>query len=453
MAIIQVDRISKRFDLQPDRPRSFQELILSGFGRGRRARKDEFWALRDVSFAVEPGENLGIIGANGSGKSTCLKLLTRIIEPTGGSIAVNGRVAALLELGAGFHPELTGRDNIFLSGSVLGLSRREMTRRFDDVVAFAELERFVDIPVKFYSSGMYVRLAFATAINVSADILLVDEVLAVGDQSFQDKCLGRIHQLRASGTTIVFVSHSLDAVRSLCDRVLWLDEGKLCGDGLAEPIIRRYLQHIHDKSESDAMARLRARRASTPDGAGSDSAGARAAGDGRCPPDAPVLATHPHQVPNGQRWGSCDAQILDVAILGPDGRERYILTTGDPVRIVITYRAHRRIEHPMFGLAIHRDDGLQISGPNNIFSGCDIPHIDGTGRVTYSIDLLPLLEGTYLLTAAIHDSKGEQTFDYHGQGWTFRVERGEVGERYGVIYMPSRWEHTPVVAPESQEAP
>jgi lipopolysaccharide transport system ATP-binding protein len=453
MAIIDVDRVSKRFNLQPDRPRSFQELILSGFSRRRRARKEEFWALRDVSFAAEPGENLGIIGANGSGKSTCLKLLTRIIEPTAGAITVNGRVAALLELGAGFHPELTGRDNIYLSGSVLGLSRREMNRRFDDIVAFAELERFVDIPVKFYSSGMYVRLAFATAINVSADILLVDEVLAVGDQSFQAKCLGRIHELGAGGTTIVFVSHSLDAVRSLCDRVLWLDEGRLCGDGLAEPIIRRYLQHVHDKSEAEAMARLQARRALAPDSHHPGSVGAPLEGDGRGPAGAPVLGSHPRPVPNGQRWGSCDAEILDVAILGPDGRERYILTTGEPMRIVITYRAHRRIEHPMFGLAIHRDDGLHISGPNSIFSNCDIPFIDGTGRVTYSVDLLPLLEGTYLLTAAIHDERGEQTYDYHGGSWTFRVERGEVGERYGVIYMPARWEHLPSVAPEPQGAP
>lgn len=445
MAIIQVDRISKRFDLQPDRPRSFQELVLSAFRPGRRARKEEFWALRDVSFAVEPGENLGIIGANGSGKSTCLKLLTRIIEPTSGSLTVNGRVAALLELGAGFHPELTGRDNIYLSGSVLGLSRREMTHRFDDIVAFAELERFVDIPVKFYSSGMYVRLAFATAINVSADILLVDEVLAVGDQSFQDKCLGRIHQLRASGTTIVFVSHSLDAVRSLCDRVLWLDEGRLCGDGLAEPIIRRYLQHVHDKSEAEAMARLRARREAT-------ACDAPEQGNGRGPVDATGGSAHCHRVPNGQRWGSCEAEITDVTILDAEGRERYNLFTGEAMRIVITYRAHRRIEHPMFGLAIHRDDGLHISGPNNVFAGCDIPAIEGAGQVTYAVDMLPLLEGTYFLTAAIHDTSGAQTYDYHGQSWTFHVQRGDVGERYGIVYMPSRWEHEPSTAPASQEA-
>lgn len=429
MAIIHLNQVSKRFELQPDRPRSFQELVLHGLGR-RRAPKEEFWALRDVSFDVEAGENLGIIGANGSGKSTCLKLLTRIIDPTSGAIVVDGRVAALLELGAGFHPELTGRDNIYLSGSVLGLSRREMTRRFDEIVAFAELERFVDIPVKFYSSGMYVRLAFATAINVSADILLVDEVLAVGDQSFQTKCLERIHALKAGGTTIVFVSHSLDAVRSLCDRVLWLDEGRLCEDGLTDPVIRRYLQHIHDKSEAEALARTEARRAAQ---AAVASVGEHA---------GPLEAASSRPVPNGERWGSCEAEITDVAILDADGKERYILDAGQPMSVAITYRAHRRIEHPMFGLAIHRDDGLHVSGPNNVFSGYDIPAIEGVGRVTYAVDFLPLLEGTYYLTAAIHDATGEHTYDYHGRSWSFRVERGAVGERYGAVYAPSCWRHT-----------
>jgi ABC-type polysaccharide/polyol phosphate transport system ATPase subunit len=443
MTIIQVDHISKRFELQPDRPRSFQDLVLNGFRHRRRAPKEEFWALRDVSFTVKPGENLGIIGANGSGKSTCLKLLTRIIEPTSGTIQVHGRVAALLELGAGFHPELTGRENIFLNGSVLGLSRREMARRFDEIVAFAELERFVDIPVKFYSSGMYVRLAFATAINVSADVLLVDEVLAVGDQRFQDKCLGRIHELRAGGTTIVFVSHSLDAVRSLCDRVIWLDEGRLVADGLAEPTIRRYLQHVHNRSEREGLARMQARRQAS--AAGLDPSAARFSDDGH---DGSGL----QPLHNGRRWGSFDAEVVDVAILDADGRERYILAPGEPMRIVIGYRAHRRIEHPMFGLAIHRDDGLHISGPNNVFSGYDIPYIDGAGCVTYYVDTLPLLEGTYHVTAAIHDTKGEHTYDYHKLNWTFRVQRGDVQERYGIVYMPSRWEHVPGTTLERQEA-
>jgi lipopolysaccharide transport system ATP-binding protein len=255
MPAIRVADVSKRFLLRRDRPRSFQELAVNGLRRRKSHNREEvFWALQDVSFLVERGETVGIVGANGAGKSTCLKLLARILEPTAGTIEVEGRVSAILELGSGFHPELTGRENITLYGSILGLRRREMARRFDEIVAFAELERFIDIPVKFYSSGMYVRLAFATAINVSPDILLLDEVLAVGDQSFQKRCLVRINELEASGMTIVFVSHSLDAVKGLCDRALWLDGGTLREDGATEAVVARYLEHVQERNGAMAAA-------------------------------------------------------------------------------------------------------------------------------------------------------------------------------------------------------
>jgi ABC-type polysaccharide/polyol phosphate transport system ATPase subunit len=245
MARIEVSQLSKRFVLQHDQPRLFQDVALSLFRHGSRKehrRHEEFWALSGVSFSVDRGESLGIIGKNGSGKSTCLKLLTRIMEPTSGSVNMQGRISALIELGAGFHPDLTGKDNLFVNGVILGMTRNELKQRFDEIVAFAELEHFIDIPVKFYSSGMYLRLAFAIAINVNADIMLLDEVLAVGDQSFQDKCLKRISELQKSGVTIVFVSHDLGAVRTLCDRTIWLDKGKLIADGGTDQVIAQYSQ-------------------------------------------------------------------------------------------------------------------------------------------------------------------------------------------------------------------
>ena len=245
MASIEVSQLSKRFVLQHDQPRLFQDVALSLFRHRVRKgpqRHEEFWALSGVSFAVEPGESLAIIGKNGSGKSTCLKLLTRIMEPTSGTVKMQGRISALIELGAGFHPDLTGKDNVFVNGVILGMTRSEIKRRFDDIVAFAELEHFIDIPVKFYSSGMYLRLAFAIAINVNADIMLLDEVLAVGDQSFQTKCLERISELQRSGVTIVFVSHDLNAVRTLCQRSIWLDHGKLCADSNTEAVIAEYIK-------------------------------------------------------------------------------------------------------------------------------------------------------------------------------------------------------------------
>jgi ABC-type polysaccharide/polyol phosphate transport system ATPase subunit len=224
MEAIQFDHVSKKFILHRERPRSLQELAVNLFRRNNNSH-EEFWALQDVSFTVEQGETLGLIGPNGAGKSTALKLISRIIEPTSGQIEVNGQVGALLELGAGFHPDLTGRENIYLNGSILGLSRAQIRRKLDAIIAFAELERFIDVPVKHYSSGMYVRLGFSVAVHTDPEVLLVDEVLAVGDQNFQHKCLERIMEMQRQGITICFVSHGLGEVRRLCSRAVWLDDG------------------------------------------------------------------------------------------------------------------------------------------------------------------------------------------------------------------------------------
>ncbi len=255
MECIRFIDVYKRYLLEHDRPRSFQELVLQWFGQERQPTREELWALDDVSFDIEPGEAVGIIGANGSGKSTCLKLMTRILRPTSGRVDVSGRVSGLLELGAGFHPELTGRDNIYLNGSLMGLSRRDVAARFEEIVAFAELERFIDVQVKAYSSGMAMRLGFAIAISVSPDTLLVDEALAVGDQRFQEKCLDRVEEMRADGVTIVFVSHALDMVRSLCDRALWMDTGRLVADGPVNEVVDQYTNQSYSVPVAAADSR------------------------------------------------------------------------------------------------------------------------------------------------------------------------------------------------------
>jgi ABC-type polysaccharide/polyol phosphate transport system ATPase subunit len=246
MPIIRFSSVSKRFTIEHDRARSFQDLMLHLVRRGGgRPPRRAFWAVDQVSFDINPGEAVALIGRNGSGKSTCLKLMTRILTPTSGQVFVRGRISGLLELGAGFHPELSGRDNIYLNGSLMGLNRREIQARFDEIVAFSELERFIDAQVKFYSSGMTMRLGFAIAVTVSPDVLLVDEVLAVGDQSFQEKCLLKINEIKNAGVTIVFVSHALDAVRALCDRALWMDGGKLLDDGPCDAVVDRYVDAVH----------------------------------------------------------------------------------------------------------------------------------------------------------------------------------------------------------------
>ncbi len=246
-AAICFEKVSKRFILHHARPRSFQELVIGALWRSR--SREELWALKDVSFEVERGGMLGIIGPNGSGKSTALKLITRILEPTAGTISVNGKVSALIELGAGFHPDLTGRENVYLNGSILGLSQEEMDAKFKDIVAFAELERFINVPLKHYSSGMYMRLGFAIAINVEPDILLIDEVLAVGDESFQRKCLAKIEEFKAQGNTMVFVSHALENVRKLCDQAIWLERGEIKSRGCPDDVIYDYLDDLRRKEE------------------------------------------------------------------------------------------------------------------------------------------------------------------------------------------------------------
>ena len=242
-AAVSFKGVSKRFTLHHERPRTLQELAIGLLG-GDRGRTEELWALKDVDFEVEEGESLGIIGPNGAGKSTILKLVAGIMRPTLGGIVVRGKVSPLLELGAGFHPDLTGRENIYLNAALLGVRQRETQARFQQIVEFSELERFIDVPLKHYSSGMYVRLGFAVAVNVDPATLLIDEVLAVGDEAFQRKCLAKIEEFQREGRTIIFVSHSLPAVKKLCNRALWLDEGCTRSMGVAEEVVDEYLEAV-----------------------------------------------------------------------------------------------------------------------------------------------------------------------------------------------------------------
>lgn len=247
LAAVSFKGVSKRFTLHHERPRTLQELTIGLFG-GDRGRSEELWALKDIDFEVEEGESLGIIGPNGAGKSTILKLVAGIMRPTSGEIMIRGKVSPLLELGAGFHHDLTGRENIFLNAALLGLSEREIKAKFQEIVDFSELERFIDVPLKHYSSGMYMRLGFAVAVNVDPAMLLIDEVLAVGDEAFQRKCLAKIEEFQREGRTIIFVSHSLPTVKKLCNRALWLDEGCMRSVGVVEEVVDEYLEAVRGEA-------------------------------------------------------------------------------------------------------------------------------------------------------------------------------------------------------------
>jgi ABC-type polysaccharide/polyol phosphate transport system ATPase subunit len=392
-SVISVEGVSKRFRLYHERNQSLKSALM----RRGRVRYDEFWALKDVSFEVRPGMTFGLVGHNGSGKSTMLKCIARILRPEKGKISVDGRMSALLELGAGFHPELSGRENVYLNGSILGMSKRQLEQKFDEIVGFAGLERFIDMPVKNYSSGMYVRLGFSIAINVDPDILLVDEVLAVGDEEFQRKCLERVADLREAGKTIVVVTHALGTVRNLCDEAIWLENGVVREIGPGGDIADAYLGQVHVDREEDESG-------------------------------------------HGTRWGSGDVRIVRVDLHGPNGQSTEQIRTGDEVTFRLHYEAARSVERPVFGLGVFTLEGVQVSGPNTREAGVWVEQVDGAGVVELHIDRLLLLPGSYVVSAAATDETISHTFDHRHKALHFDVKPGTPHETYGgVISFDGRW--------------
>jgi lipopolysaccharide transport system ATP-binding protein len=401
------EQVSKKFMLHTDQGSTIQERATGLF----RPRKpgEEFWALRDVSFSVGRGESLALVGHNGAGKSTALKLMTRILEPTTGRVQMDGRVAALLELGSGFHPDLTGRENVFLYGSLMGFGRREMSGRLDGIIDFAEIGRFIDTEVKHYSSGMYTRLAFAVATAVDPDILITDEVLAVGDEAFQRKCMERIYEFRQRGKTIVFVSHALETVRTLCDRAVWLEGGQVQQSGAAGNVVDAYLEEVNRREQ------------------------------------ARLDADHSHaDRGDATRRGSREIEITAVELLGPDQRPQSVFRTHEPITIRMHYHAHMPVTRPVFGLALHHEGGLWLSGPNSRFDDVEIPAIEGVGVVDYTVSDLPLLTGRYLLSTAIFDDAMLHPYDFHDKRYRLVVQGTGVREHYGIIAVRGSWGWRPV---------
>jgi ABC-type polysaccharide/polyol phosphate transport system ATPase subunit len=446
--VIRVAELSKRFrrTLPGDRLRTLKSALVGGRRTRDLPREETIPALEEVSFEVARGESFGVIGGNGSGKSTLLKLVAGMLRPTTGELAVDGRVAALIELGAGFHPEISGRENVYINGAVLGLARREIDRRYRDIVEFSGLADFMEEPVKNYSSGMYVRLGFAVAIHTDPDVLLVDEVLAVGDEAFAHRCIRRIEEFLAAGRTLLLVSHSLDLVAELCDRVLWLDRGeqRLLGD--PRRVIDAYRQAVAEQEGAEHLAAARARQqreAATATGgqegagtAGTGSGGlAAGTGPGGAGP-AGALAAEGTEV---LRWGSRQAEITAVRLLGPDGSERYHLQTGDSAVFEVAARAAQPLADFVFGIAINTPRGFECWGTNTDLEGFVPEQLTGEVTVRVICPALRLAPGDYTVDVAIHSRDGAP-YDYHRRALGFTVTAATGG--VGVYFPEHRWEFT-----------
>jgi ABC-type polysaccharide/polyol phosphate transport system ATPase subunit len=381
---------------------------------------EAFVALKDVTFSVARGSTVGVIGRNGSGKSTALKLVAGITKPSAGTVKVTGRISALIELGAGFHPEISGRENVFINGIMLGLSKREVEERFDDIVNFAELREFIDAPVKTYSSGMYMRLGFAVAIHVDPEVLLVDEVLAVGDEAFTHKCLDKFGELHRRGKTVLIVTHSLGLVERLCDDAVWLDAGEKQMQGDPKRVVGAYLTAV-EETEKQQMA-------------ATTSKALQSAG-----PHAP--SGNMFQATEG-RWGSREIEITSVDLVGADGQPSFVFHSGDSVEIRLGVRAPRPATDFVFGVSVFNADGVCCFGTNTDIEHMASEHIDGDAQVAFAIDRLDLVEGTYKLDVAVHRRDGAP-YDYHRQLYTFRVKSRT--HDVGIFRPRHRWSFSPNV--------
>jgi ABC-2 type transport system ATP-binding protein len=383
---VEVEDVSKRFRLHKESTSSLKERVLR---IGRNPAVD-FWALKDVSFDVAVGETVGLLGHNGSGKSTLLKCIAGILRPTNGRLRTVGRMAALLELGAGFHPELTGRENVYLNGSILGLSRIDVDKRFDDIVAFAELEEFIDEQVKHYSSGMYARLGFAVAVNVEPDILLVDEVLSVGDEAFQRKCIDRVKTFQREGRTILVVTHAADLVRQVCDRAVVLDHGEVVTVGPPGESVRAFRETLVRKGLDPGQDRPDLRR-------------------------------------------DRGLHITDVEIVYPE-EGRTVLLPGESLTVAVDINAAAPVDDVVAALEVYDPQGNRLLGTNTDLIGVDLGTVAGARRVSFRFGAVPLLDGTYDLALGLHTHDGGLEYDHREGVDSFSVMNP--GRTQGTVHFP-----------------
>jgi len=395
MDAIRAEKMGKKFRLRhcagEAREKAWLRRLLQKESRG------DFWALRDIDLAVRPGEVVGVIGPNGSGKTTLLSILAGTMVPSCGELKVNGTVSSLLELGAGFHPYLTGKENIYLNGSILGMSQAQIRRKYDWIVEFSGLGEFIESPLQAYSSGMAVRLGFSVAAAADPDVLIVDEVLAVGDESFQKKSSRQMRHFRDEGKTIVVVSHDLNLIRDFCRRVVYLRGGRVVCDGPAEDSVGHYIRDVHS---------------------------------GLLKGGAGLKVRH--------EWGTREAEIVSAELLNSRGEPAAQFLSPEDITVEVGFRAARELPDPVFGFAIHDAAHVLCFGSNTQLDGAGIPKISGAGRVRFRLKAPPLLTGSYLLSLSIHS--GDHLTTYHRQEFCYPFAVVSSRRAEGIFSVPVEWE-------------
>ena len=413
---IVVDHVSKQFKLQQDRAHSLKELVTR---RDRNSGADRHTALDDVSFAIPKGAMYALVGHNGCGKSTLLRCIAGIYRPTSGSVQVEGRISTLLELGAGFHPDLTGRENVYMNATILGMNRKQIDSVYDDIVDFAGVREFIDSPVKIYSSGMFVRLGFSVAVHVDPEILIIDEVIAVGDTEFQRRCFDHLYSLRKRGVTIVVVTHGIGTVESMCDGAAWLDHGVLQMTGTGAEVAVAYMDKVNaaERAQRDAVeaAAVDAQAITSPDGA----AGV----------PAPAARVE-------------DIRIERVSFLGRDGQPVDFGVQREPLTVRVAYDAVRPVDNPVFGVALFSSAQVHVTGTNTKIDGAALGTLSGRGSVDFTIDALPLTPGDYELTVAISDEYVQHNYDRREREYHLTVRHGARQSPEGLMDLQGSWSTT-----------
>ena len=414
MKAITINDLSKKFKIYHDKASTMKERLLFR----KRNAYEEFWALKDINLDFKKGETIGLIGQNGSGKSTLLKLLARILFPTSGNVEINGVVSSLIELGAGFHQDMTGTENIYTNAAIFGMSKKEIDKKIKGIIDFSELEEFIDNPVRTYSSGMYMRLAFSVAINVDPDILLIDEILAVGDANFQRKCFERLYELKKHNVTIVFVSHDLGSVQRLCDRVIWLNNGVILEDGNSIYVVNRYLKYMSDRYDNNVEVPAEqpepAERTGTASG------------------ETPEFKTD-------NRWGNRKVEISNINLSDSKGRSVSKINTNQPLVISFNYDIKEPVDSIVFGISIKRTDGLHCYGTNTFLDGNplkELSFVKKKGSVRFVVDSFSLLENSYIIDVAA-SSKLYDNYDYHFEAKKLIVNNSS--NEIGAVSLKHNW--------------